>query len=103
MSDYCKHCGDITPLGVFRCGGCLAIQLKKRELKPKSNFCRHCGASIPPRDGEGACGKCNPVGVLRNQIVHLQRYGNGYTYPEPSGYYTYIRLDEVLRLFNEKG
>ena len=24
------------------------------------DFCRACGAGIPPRDGEGTCGTCDP-------------------------------------------
>ena len=24
------------------------------------DFCRYCGASIPPRNGEGTCHKCDP-------------------------------------------
>lgn len=28
------------------------------RLVIKSTFCRHCGASIPHRDGEGRCPKC---------------------------------------------
>lgn len=28
--------------------------------QPKSDFCRYCGAGIPPRYGEGTCPKCDP-------------------------------------------
>ena len=29
-------------------------------------FCRYCGASIPKRDGEGTCERCDPEGVAAN-------------------------------------
>ena len=29
-------------------------------------FCRYCGANIPPREGEGTCHKCDPVGVAEH-------------------------------------
>jgi hypothetical protein len=29
-------------------------------IVPVSDFCRYCGASIPPRLGEGTCQTCNP-------------------------------------------
>jgi hypothetical protein len=28
--------------------------------KPVQEFCRRCGAHIPPRYGEGTCGHCQP-------------------------------------------
>lgn len=31
-----------------------------RKAKTGAGFCRHCGASIPPREGEGTCDKCDP-------------------------------------------
>lgn len=31
----------------------------------ESDFCRHCGAGIPPREGEGRCWKCDPEVQLK--------------------------------------
>lgn len=33
----------------------------------KREFCSVCGASIPPRYGEGTCKVCDPVGVAINK------------------------------------
>jgi len=30
-----------------------------------TEFCRHCGACIPPRVGEGTCPKCDPEGCKK--------------------------------------
>jgi hypothetical protein len=32
-----------------------------------SEFCRYCGANIPPRLGEGTCERCDPEGVKKNK------------------------------------
>jgi hypothetical protein len=34
-----------------------------------SDFCRFCGASVPPRIGEGTCERCDPEGVKKYQEV----------------------------------
>jgi len=31
------------------------------------DFCRSCGANVPPIDGEGTCPKCDPEGCAKNQ------------------------------------
>jgi|APSaa5957512622_1039677.scaffolds.fasta_scaffold14591_2 hypothetical protein len=30
------------------------------DTTDKTEFCRNCGANIPPREGEGTCPKCDP-------------------------------------------
>jgi hypothetical protein len=30
------------------------------KSEPADDFCRHCGARIPPIIGEGSCGRCEP-------------------------------------------
>lgn len=30
------------------------------------DFCKFCGAGIPPKYGEGTCIKCDPKGVAAN-------------------------------------
>ena len=32
------------------------------------DFCRSCGASVPPRFGEGTCKQCDPEGV-KNHVA----------------------------------
>lgn len=39
-------------------------------LTKDSGFCRRCGASIPPRHGEGTCPACDPEGVKRNMAKY---------------------------------
>lgn len=35
------------------------------------DFCKSCGAGIPPKVGEGTCGVCNPNGVLIHRAERL--------------------------------
>lgn len=37
------------------------------------DFCRCCGASIPPRKGELTCSRCDPEGVKRHAYTHSLR------------------------------
>lgn len=42
-------------------------EVEMLQLRPYvrlSEFCGHCGASIPPRNGEGRCEKCAPIASL---------------------------------------
>lgn len=34
------------------------VLARERILQSRSDFCRHCGANIPPIPGEGTCDKC---------------------------------------------
>jgi hypothetical protein len=36
----------------------------------KSDFCRACGASIPPRKGEGTCEVCDHEHCYKGKIKH---------------------------------
>lgn len=47
------------PLSVEPCPKCGATSVDECKYD-KGDFCRHCGASIPKREGEGTCEKCDP-------------------------------------------
>ena len=47
-----------------------------------SDFCRFCGAGIPPLIGEGQCEKCNPEGVKAHteELSKICPICGGFTY-----------------------
>lgn len=55
--------------------------LPKNLRLEEADFCRYCGAGIPPRLGEGTCEKCDPEGVKNNDKKNKE-YGGDYS----SGY-----------------
>lgn len=40
-------------------------EAKDAAWREAYDFCTHCGASIPPRLGEGTCPKCDPDSFKR--------------------------------------
>lgn len=42
--------------------------MRAQSIFLQDPFCLQCGASVPPREGEGTCYKCDPVGVMLNWV-----------------------------------
>lgn len=62
-------------------------------------FCLQCGAAIPPREGEGTCFKCDPVGCLKHWI--RQRIEIAASNPGPVDAYDYQRDQGKLDILHE--
>lgn len=55
--------------------------------------CLSCGARIPPRDGEGTCNKCDPLGCIRNIV---RQWNEAPSWPSPDPYEFMARIASVF-------
>jgi len=64
---------------------CLAVE------STASDFCRYCGASIPPREGEGRCEKCMGTDAPTGKVIGTCGHSVDGMGPDGMGYSAIVK------------